>query len=292
MRGVRSWGDRRHRHRDGRERRRAQAARGAPAGRGARCAHSADRPGGERAYPIHQPPDQRRRRAGGGPDSERSLGQALGVVRRTPATRASGGLERRGRHERQPGVSDGHRAWVYDSGSNTVFEGTLPAGHDGQDGAGSANEQPPSLAEIKKDIANLADHALLSGAEPTDLAGQPAYTVRLEPKRNGGLLGGAELAWDAVHGTPLRAAVYAKGDSSPVLELKVTDISYGSVPTSVFDISPPPGRRSPTSALPPAESPVRAMPSRSPASRRSSSKRGSRWPPRTPWAACPATRSG
>ena len=28
-------------------------------------------------------------------------------------------------------VSDGHRAWVYDSGSNTVFEGTLPAGHDG-----------------------------------------------------------------------------------------------------------------------------------------------------------------
>jgi outer membrane lipoprotein-sorting protein len=138
-------------------------------------------------------------------------------------------------------LSDGHRAWVYDSGSNTVFEGTLPAGYDGKDANGSANEQPPSLAQIKKDIAKLAEHALVSGAQPTDVAGHSAYTVRVEPKQNGGLLGGAELAWDAVHGTPLRAAVYAKGDSSPVLELKVTDISYGSVPSSVFDISPPPG---------------------------------------------------
>jgi outer membrane lipoprotein-sorting protein len=140
-------------------------------------------------------------------------------------------------------LSDGHRAWAYDSGSNTVFEGTLPQGHDGKDANGSANEQPPSLAQIKKDIAKLAEHALVSGAQPTDVAGQPAYTVRVEPKQNGGLLGGAELAWDAVHGTPLRAAVYAKGDSSPVLELKVTDISYGSVSSSVFDISPPPDAR-------------------------------------------------
>lgn len=148
-------------------------------------------------------------------------------------------------------LSDGHRAWVYDSGSNTVFEGTLPAGHDGKDGTDATNEQPPSLDQVKQDIAKLADHALLSGAEPTDLAGQPAYTVRVEPKQNGGLIGGAELAWDAVHGTPLRAAVYAKGDSSPVLELKVTDISYGAVPSSVFDISPPPDAQV-TDVSPPA----------------------------------------
>ena len=91
----------------------------------------------------------------------------------------------------------------------------------------------------------------MSGAQPTDIAGQPAYTVRVEPKRNGGLLGGAELAWDAVHGTPLRAAVYAKGDSSPVLELKVTDISYGAVSSSVFDITPPPDAQV-TDVSPPA----------------------------------------
>ena len=149
-------------------------------------------------------------------------------------------------------VSDGHRAWAYDSGSNTVFEGTVPAGQEGnEEGSDSANEQPPSLAQVEKGIARLAEHAGLSGAEPTDIAGQPAYTVRVEPKRDAGLLGGAELAWDAVHGAPLRAAVYARGDSSPVLELKVTDISYGSVPSSVFDISPPPDAQV-TNVSPPA----------------------------------------
>ena len=90
-----------------------------------------------------------------------------------------------------------------------------------------------------------------SGAQPTDIAGQPAYNVRVEPKQNGGLLGGAELAWDAVHGTPLRVAVYPKGDSSPVIDLKVTDISYGPVSSSVFDVNPPPDAKV-TEISPPA----------------------------------------
>ncbi len=148
-------------------------------------------------------------------------------------------------------VSDGHSWSVFDSGSNTAYEGTLPAEHRAADGTSSANEQPPSLDQIKKEIAKFAEHAIVSGAQPTDIAGQPAYNMRVEPKQNGGLLGGAELAWDAVHGTPLRAAVYPKGDSSPVLELKVTDISYGPVSASVFDVKPPPDAKV-TEISPPA----------------------------------------
>jgi outer membrane lipoprotein-sorting protein len=148
-------------------------------------------------------------------------------------------------------VSDGQRWFVYDSGSNSVYKGAVPADQSGADGAGSASEQPPSLDQVKKGIERLAEHATVSGAEPTDVAGQPAYTVRVEPKSNAGLLGGAELAWDAMHGTPLRVAVYAKGDSSPVLELKVTDISYGAVPASVFDVTPPPDAQV-TDVSPPA----------------------------------------
>jgi outer membrane lipoprotein-sorting protein len=139
-------------------------------------------------------------------------------------------------------LSDGHQVTVYDSGSNTVYKADLPAG-DSKDSAGTQSEQPPSIAEIQTKLSQLMEHATVSGAQPTDVAGQPAYTVRIEPKQNGGLVGGAELAWDAVHGTPLRAAIYAKGDSSPVLELEVTDISYGAVPSSVFDVSPPAGAK-------------------------------------------------
>ncbi len=42
---------------------------------------------------------------------------------------------------------------------------------------------------------------------------------------------------------PLRVAVYARGNSTPVLSLQVTHISYGQVPASVFTISPPSGAK-------------------------------------------------
>ncbi|MGH2973516.1 MAG: LolA family protein [Solirubrobacterales bacterium] len=144
---------------------------------------------------------------------------------------------------------DHNHATVYDSGTNAVYDAKLPAGEAGEAGKGS--RPSPSLAEIRGAIRRAATHVLVSGATPSDVAGQPAYTVRVSPKRNGGLLGGAELAWDAVHGTPLRAAVYAAGDSSPVLELKVTDISFGPVSRSVFDVTPPASAKV-TSLTPPA----------------------------------------
>src|SRR5436190_9706110 len=134
---------------------------------------------------------------------------------------------------------DHRRASVYDSASNTVYKGKLPRGHE------SGKRQPavPSLARIQRALARFAKHAVVGRAVPSDVAGRPAYTVRVAPKHDGGLLGGAELAWDAVHGTPLRAAVYASGDSSPVLELKATDISFGPVSPSVFDVTPPAGAK-------------------------------------------------
>jgi outer membrane lipoprotein-sorting protein len=139
-------------------------------------------------------------------------------------------------------VVDNGSFWVYDPASNTVYEGKLPAG--GHPAAKRDKyEAPPSVAQIQSDLNRLAKHALVSGAIPDDVAGHPAYTVRVSPKHDGGLLGAAELGWDALRGVPLRIAVYARGDSSPVLELKATDISYASVPASDFKVSPPRGAK-------------------------------------------------
>jgi outer membrane lipoprotein-sorting protein len=132
--------------------------------------------------------------------------------------------------------------WVYDPTSNTAYEGSLGqhAGH--ATSAHSRSEAVPSIADIQKQLTHLMGHADLSGAIPSDVAGQAAYTVRISPKHDGGrLLGAGELAWDAANGVPLRVAVYARGDSTPVLELKATDISFGPVPASDFAVSPPSG---------------------------------------------------
>lgn len=125
---------------------------------------------------------------------------------------------------------------IYDGNSETVYKGTLPE-REGKD----AHQGPPSLGAIEEAIAKAGKHVELSGAVPSDVAGQPTYTLEASPKHDGGLLGGLALAWDASNGVPLRAAVYSSGNSSPVLQIQATDVSFEAVEQSVFEISPPPG---------------------------------------------------
>src|SRR4051794_21537166 len=133
-------------------------------------------------------------------------------------------------------VSDGATAWAYDAGSHTVYRAKLPQD---EHPAGAAAEKPPTLAEVRTAIGRLAQQADLSRATPGNVAGKPAYTVRVSPRHDGGLLGAAALAWDAAKGVPLRAAVYAAGSRTPVLQLKADHISYGKVPASAFAVAPP-----------------------------------------------------
>jgi len=134
-------------------------------------------------------------------------------------------------------VVDGNRFMVYDAGSDTVYRGTLPQHR--QHAGAQRTDRIPSVAAIKRSLTHLMGDVAVSGARPGDIAGRPAYTVRLTPKHDAGRVAGAALAWDATTGVPLRAALYAVGDTSPVLELAVTDISYGKVAGSTFAIQPP-----------------------------------------------------
>jgi outer membrane lipoprotein-sorting protein len=140
---------------------------------------------------------------------------------------------------------DGHTLTIYDAASNTLYRYTPPAGKQGTDtpmagGTQSATDkhETPSVAKIEEAIAKL-EHVSLSGAAPTDIAGQPAYTVRVSPKESGSLIGGAELSWNADNGLPLRAALYSSTSSSPVIELAASEVSYGPVSGSVFQFTPP-----------------------------------------------------
>jgi hypothetical protein len=135
---------------------------------------------------------------------------------------------------------DGFTLSLYQASSNTLYEYTPPQ-KDSDTGPNSSGavHQPPSVAQIQEAITHLMGHVNLSGAVPTDVAGQPAYSVQISPRSNGGLVGGVELAWDADHGVPLRLAVYAKGDGSPVLDLSATEVSYGPVSSSIFSLSLP-----------------------------------------------------
>ena len=140
-------------------------------------------------------------------------------------------------------VSDGKQVTVYDANSNTAYRFDAPQGGGKDGGQADANHQPVTLDQVDKAINQISQHWSLSGANPTSTAGAPTYTVRISPKDDGGLLGAAELAWDANNGIPLRAAVYADNQSSPVLELKADDVSFNPVSDSDVNVSPPSGAR-------------------------------------------------
>ena len=149
-----------------------------------------------------------------------------------------------GRLELQSDAGDAQVTWndqkvtVYDASSNTAYVADLPQETTTQD-----THTVPSLDEITKFLTDAGTHWAISDATPSNVAGQEAYTVSVSPKHDGGLLGSAQLAWDALHGTPLKVAVYAQGSSSPVLALEATDISFGSVSDSDVEVTPPAGTK-------------------------------------------------
>ena len=147
---------------------------------------------------------------------------------------------------------DGQNVSLYDASTNTLYrytpkqEAASEKGSDPYPGSAcpptcssATHREAPTVAEIEEGIAHANKHADISGATPTDVAGQAAYTVRVSPRENGGLIGGAELSWDATNGAPLRAAIYSTTSSAPVIELAATEVSYGPVESSTLDFTPP-----------------------------------------------------
>ncbi len=149
-----------------------------------------------------------------------------------------------GRLELQSDAGDTQVTWtdtkvtLYDASSNTAYVASLP-----QKSNDTTSHAPPTLDQITSFLTQAGGHWAIDGATPSNVAGREAYTVSVSPKHDGGLLGSAKLAWDALNGTPLRLAIYAQGASKPVLALEATDISFGPVSASDIDVAPPAGTK-------------------------------------------------
>src|SRR5438067_1667615 len=82
----------------------------------------------------------------------------------------------RGRLELQSEAGDVQIVWsqtkvsVYDASSNTDYVFALP-----QDKQPAAKDTPPGLQDITDFLTHLQQHAAVSGAQPSNVAGEPAY---------------------------------------------------------------------------------------------------------------------
>jgi hypothetical protein len=130
----------------------------------------------------------------------------------------------------------GNHALVYDAADGTAYSAILPAvsvpkiARSGLEGASAL-------------LDSLAGDAAISQPRPGVTGGRPAYTVRIAPTHNGGLLRSASVAVDAETGTPLRLDLYGVGRAAPLLEFALSDVSYGAIAPSVFRLRLPFGMR-------------------------------------------------
>jgi outer membrane lipoprotein-sorting protein len=175
-------------------------------------------------------------------------GALTGTAGSALMTGASGRLwlnQSGGRIELQSDAGDVQVVWdqskvtLYDASSNTAYVADLPKDAH----AMTTPTTAPSLDQISTFLTDLGKHWTVSGATPTDVGGQAAYSVSVSPSHDGGLLGSAEIAWDALHGVPLKIAVYAQGSSAPALALEVSQISFGAVSDSDIAIPVPTGAK-------------------------------------------------
>jgi hypothetical protein len=130
----------------------------------------------------------------------------------------------------------GNRALVYDAADGTAYSAILPV-------AGVPQLARTSLQAATGLLNSIAGDAAVSQPRPGVTGGRPAYTVRIAPTHDGGLLRSASLAVDAETGTPLRLELDAVGHSAPLVEFALSDVSYGEIAPSVFHLRLPFGMR-------------------------------------------------
>jgi len=140
-------------------------------------------------------------------------------------------------------LADGNQVWVTMGDGSTVYR-AVSDGKLGSDSKHPADKHTPlTVKSIETAIKSIAGDVTISDPSPDSIGGQPAYTVTISPVDSSGLLAGARVSWAASNGSPLAIAILAKGQSDPVMDLRATDVTFGPVEASVFEIKPPAGAK-------------------------------------------------
>ena len=162
-------------------------------------------------------------------------------------------------------IRNGSDLWTWASTDKSATHRTLPesgtgAGADTSGALGGAAAGSGGAAMTPQQLADAALKAIdpttkVSSGDTTTVAGRSAYVLVLEPRDSGSLVGSVQIAIDSSTHLPLQVQVFAKGASSPSLDVGFTSFDPSTTDPSVFGWNPPAGTKVTESASPggPAE---------------------------------------
>ena len=249
----------------------------------------AERARHQRPDPLHQQPDRRLQHRGHRPAPGRRHRPPLGLARRTAASCGSSC--------RPKEAAATARCWSTATTSRSTTAPRKPSTKarcpkKKGEGRRSRTSRCPRSARSRRRSTEAGKHVDLSGAIPSDVAGQPTYTRarRAEPRRRPARRGRARLGRRPTASRCAPRSTPAKL-GSPVLELEATDVSFEAVPASIFEISPPAGAKVVNLAPEERRAPTRRADRGGRRRRRSPKRSTSRSPRRSARRACREARS-
>lgn len=137
-------------------------------------------------------------------------------------------------------IRNGRTVWVWQSSSNTATKLMLPS---------RSGKVTPEPAQVNLTPQQAAQQALAAVGPSTavsvqrnvTVAGQAAYQLVLTPKDSRSLVGRISIAVDAARNLPLRVQVFARGATTPAIQVGYTSISFVKPAAANFTFTPPPG---------------------------------------------------
>jgi outer membrane lipoprotein-sorting protein len=134
--------------------------------------------------------------------------------------------------------------WMYDAAANTakhyVLIGKPPAGAEPTPMTSPSMATPATITSY---IERLAPLAKVEVSGQSTIAGRDVYLLTMTPTATDTALGSVQAAIDGKTFVPLQLQVFAKDVAAPVIQFGFTTVSYGAIPASAFDFTPPAGAK-------------------------------------------------
>ncbi|HEX3223229.1 MAG TPA: hypothetical protein VHR35_11725 [Nocardioides sp.] len=153
-------------------------------------------------------------------------------------------------------VRNGTDLWAWSSHDNTATHWTVPAGeHATPSGPASLPGSVMTPQQAAEAALKAIDPTTQVSTDPTArVAERSAYELSLVPRDRRSLIGSVKIAIDGATGIPTRVQVFARGASTPALQVGFTSFSTSAPDPSVFGFTPPPGATVKQGSLPSAGS--------------------------------------
>jgi outer membrane lipoprotein-sorting protein len=142
-------------------------------------------------------------------------------------------------------IRDGRQVSVWQSNSNTVTRMRLPARSSASAHAKAVPSQVPLTPQqaASQALKAVGPSTRVTVERTVTVAGQPAYQLVLSPRSASSLIGRVTIAIDATRNVPLRVQVFARGASSPAIQVGYTSISFVKPAAGNFNFTTPAGAK-------------------------------------------------